>query len=96
MGPIAQSVEQRTFNPWVDSSSLSGPTHLVQALSLVTKNCELGGLKAWWLIATSKSWAVCTDANYADNNRLRNRVFFNLILTHSILGQSWFVLSHAW
>ncbi len=26
MGPIAQSVEQRTFNPWVDSSSLSGPT----------------------------------------------------------------------
>ena len=27
MGPIAQSVEQRTFNPWVDSSSLSGPTN---------------------------------------------------------------------
>jgi hypothetical protein len=26
VGPIAQSVEQRTFNPWVDSSSLSGPT----------------------------------------------------------------------
>ena len=28
MGPIAQPVEQRTFNPWVDSSSLSGPTDL--------------------------------------------------------------------
>ena len=27
MGPIAQSVEQRTFNPWVDGSSPSGPTH---------------------------------------------------------------------
>jgi GDP-D-mannose 3', 5'-epimerase len=27
-GPIAQSVEQRTFNPWVDSSSLSGPTNI--------------------------------------------------------------------
>ena len=27
MGPIAQSVEQRTFNPWVDGSSPSGPTN---------------------------------------------------------------------
>ena len=27
LGPIAQSVEQRTFNPWVDGSSPSGPTH---------------------------------------------------------------------
>ena len=26
LGPIAQSVEQRTFNPWVDGSSPSGPT----------------------------------------------------------------------
>ena len=26
VGPIAQSVEQRTFNPWVDGSSPSGPT----------------------------------------------------------------------
>ena len=30
VGPIAQSVEQRTFNPWVDSSSLSGPTHFLR------------------------------------------------------------------
>ena len=29
VGPIAQPVEQRTFNPWVDSSSLSGPTLIV-------------------------------------------------------------------
>ncbi len=28
MGPIAQSVEQRTFNPWVDGSSPSGPTEV--------------------------------------------------------------------
>jgi hypothetical protein len=28
VGPIAQSVEQRTFNPWVDGSSPSGPTHV--------------------------------------------------------------------
>jgi len=27
VGPIAQSVEQRTFNPWVDGSSPSGPTN---------------------------------------------------------------------
>jgi hypothetical protein len=27
VGPIAQLVEQRTFNPWVDGSSPSGPTH---------------------------------------------------------------------
>ena len=26
MGPIAQPVEQRTFNPWVDGSIPSGPT----------------------------------------------------------------------
>jgi len=26
VGPIAQSVEQLTFNPWVDGSSPSGPT----------------------------------------------------------------------
>jgi hypothetical protein len=25
-GPLAQLVEQRTFNPWVDGSSPSGPT----------------------------------------------------------------------
>jgi hypothetical protein len=30
MGPIAQSVEQRTFNPWVDGSSPSGPTFLIK------------------------------------------------------------------
>ena len=34
MGPIAQSVEQRTFNPWVDSSSLSGPTKYLVVLRL--------------------------------------------------------------
>ena len=28
VGPIAQSVEQRTFNPWVDGSSPSGPTYI--------------------------------------------------------------------
>ncbi len=33
MGPIAQSVEQRTFNPWVDGSSPSGPTKI--------RNCRL-------------------------------------------------------
>ena len=31
MGPIAQSVEQRTFNPWVDGSSPSGPTYVKTA-----------------------------------------------------------------
>ena len=36
MGPIAQSVEQRTFNPWVDGSSPSGPT-LLKSYSLDTK-----------------------------------------------------------
>ena len=28
LGPLAQSVEQRTFNPWVDGSSPSGPTFI--------------------------------------------------------------------
>ncbi len=27
-GPLAQSVEQRTFNPWVVGSIPTGPTHL--------------------------------------------------------------------
>jgi hypothetical protein len=26
LGPLAQSVEQRTFNPWVVGSSPTGPT----------------------------------------------------------------------
>ena len=38
MGPIAQSVEQRTFNPWVDGSSPSGPTH---KLSVFCKDYSL-------------------------------------------------------
>ena len=33
VGPIAQSVEQRTFNPWVDGSSPSGPTQHAQTLN---------------------------------------------------------------
>ena len=33
MGPIAQSVEQRTFNPWVDGSSPSGPTLLFRVFA---------------------------------------------------------------
>ena len=28
LGPLAQSVEQRTFNPWVVGSSPTGPTHV--------------------------------------------------------------------
>ena len=31
VGPLAQLVEQRTFNPWVDGSSPSGPTHMQKA-----------------------------------------------------------------
>jgi hypothetical protein len=31
VGPIAQSVEQRTFNPWVDGSSPSGPTLFIKS-----------------------------------------------------------------
>jgi hypothetical protein len=27
IGPLAQSVEQRTFNPWVVGSIPTGPTH---------------------------------------------------------------------
>ncbi len=34
VGPIAQSVEQRTFNPWVDGSSPSGPTFMPSLLRL--------------------------------------------------------------
>jgi hypothetical protein len=37
VGPIAQSVEQRTFNPWVDGSSPSGPT-LPERLELLFEN----------------------------------------------------------
>ena len=30
IGPLAQSVEQRTFNPWVVGSIPTGPTFCVQ------------------------------------------------------------------
>jgi len=39
VGPIAQSVEQRTFNPWVDGSSPSGPTNAKNLL------IAIGGVK---------------------------------------------------
>ena len=41
MGPIAQSVEQRTFNPWVDSSNLSGPTTFSVTASAFLVNLPL-------------------------------------------------------
>ena len=31
LGPLAQSVEQRTFNPWVVGSSPTGPTYFLIA-----------------------------------------------------------------
>ena len=34
VGPLAQLVEQRTFNPWVDGSSPSGPTYILIACDL--------------------------------------------------------------
>jgi hypothetical protein len=37
VGPIAQSVEQRTFNPWVDGSSPSGPTSISSKFETKTK-----------------------------------------------------------
>ena len=30
LGPLAQSVEQRTFNPWVVGSIPTGPTQAIQ------------------------------------------------------------------
>ena len=35
MGPIAQLVEQRTFNPWVDGSSPSGPTSIFNSPKII-------------------------------------------------------------
>ena len=32
IGPLAQSVEQRTFNPWVVGSIPTGPTFCVQEI----------------------------------------------------------------
>jgi hypothetical protein len=47
VGPLAQLVEQRTFNPWVDGSSPSGPTshfwHLPLPLEQVRKLRILSG-----------------------------------------------------
>ena len=41
VGPLAQLVEQRTFNPWVDGSSPSGPTSNQKQFSKRTRkeNC---------------------------------------------------------
>jgi len=35
LGPLAQSVEQRTFNPWVVGSIPTGPTKIYLALLTV-------------------------------------------------------------
>ncbi len=46
MGPIAQSVEQRTFNPWVDGSSPSGPTFSKHILQITKALPPRGGGRA--------------------------------------------------
>jgi FlaA1/EpsC-like NDP-sugar epimerase len=45
VGPIAQSVEQRTFNPWVDGSSPSGPTpnSISQSASFISEKEKCQG-----------------------------------------------------
>ena len=50
MGPIAQSVEQRTFNPWVDGSSPSGPTHYSICWSILHLYFQCGGGQGTWKI----------------------------------------------
>ena len=35
LGPLAQSVEQRTFNPWVVGSIPTGPTHVLPSESIL-------------------------------------------------------------
>ena len=60
MGPIAQSVEQRTFNPWVDSSSLSGPTHLAQEMATRRSN---GEGTVWYAKTEGRFRAQYPDAN---------------------------------
>jgi hypothetical protein len=42
VGPIAQLVEQRTFNPWVDGSSPSGPTFI--EFQICTGRSSVSGL----------------------------------------------------
>ena len=43
MGPLAQSVEQRTFNPWVVGSIPTGPTLLNQILEETISSIEYRG-----------------------------------------------------
>ncbi len=54
-GPIAQLVEQRTFNPWVEGSSPSGPTclsgmgfaHPTQTFNTVLGTRTLDAVARW-------------------------------------------------
>jgi hypothetical protein len=54
VGPIAQSVEQRTFNPWVDGSSPSGPTSVFKEIATPSSYIESDPLLLTIQILTSQ------------------------------------------
>ena len=69
--PIAQSVEQRTFNPWVDGSRPSGPTIFFSIVFQDNSECIKSNSRfddsneAYTrLMASSNSWVITGGAGY--------------------------------
>ena len=82
MGPIAQSVEQRTFNPWVDGSSPSGPT-LTSILSISTLlGVDLNFVTLSFLVFTLATLFIYWIAN----DRFRTPI---LLITSYIFYSFW-------
>ena len=82
MGPIAQSVEQRTFNPWVDGSSPSGPT-FTSILSISTLlGVDLNFVTLSFLVFTLATLFIYWIAN----DRFRTPI---LLITSYIFYSFW-------
>ena len=61
MGPIAQSVEQRTFNPWVDGSSPSGPTEVFEINPSFLCQCKVTRPPHYFKNVSMNEWVTQPD-----------------------------------
>jgi UDP-glucose 4-epimerase len=78
LGPIAQLVEQRTFNPWVDGSSPSGPTsityteHMKSQTWLITGGAGyIGAHVADLFLANNKEIIVFDQVKEEQSSRIQ-------------------------
>ena len=81
MGPLAQSVEQRTFNPWVVGSIPTGPTGLLSQLRLFSdRNLRILGVINAYEEIKSNSGDLISCVTSSENVALLQKQAFDAAL----------------